>query len=287
MMPARVWCWTPNPVLETKFSEGRRIVSAGGKGHNVARQLCQWGLPVVSVVSKVGKEWLQVARNDGLPIREIPIRSIARTGWALVEGSGNRLDFFTEDPQWESADWGRCRKNLGRWIRPRDWLVVAGSVPAGAPRGGWKSLFLSLKKRGVRILVDGKGQLLCEALQAGVDWAKGNLGEVEDTVSRKGESRCLAAMRKISKGKTSLMVTLGSQGLAICHQGRPFRVPAPRIQVWDATGSGDVVTAALIYGIRKGWEIGKVAGFAVWAGSENAARRNQVVARLKGRGVFA
>ena len=79
MMPARVWCWTPNPVLETKFSEGRRIVSAGGKGHNVARQLCQWGLPVVSVVSKVGKEWLQVARNDGLPIREIPIRSIART----------------------------------------------------------------------------------------------------------------------------------------------------------------------------------------------------------------
>ena len=45
-----------------------------------------------------------------------------------------------------------------------------------------------------------------------------------------------------------------------------------------------MVTAALIYGIRKGWEIGKVAGFAVWAGSENAARRNEVVARLKGRG---
>ena len=120
-----------------------------------------------------------------------------------------------------------------------------------------------------------------------MDWAKGNLGEVEDTVSRKGESRCLAAMRKISKGKTSLMVTLGSQGMAICHQSRSFRLPAPRIQVWDATGSGDVVTAALIYGIRKGWEIGKVAGFAVWAGSENAARRNQVVARLKGRGGFA
>ena len=287
MMPARVWCWTPNPVLETKFSEGRRIVSAGGKGHNVARQLCQWGLPVVSVVSKVGKEWLQVARNDGLPIREIPIRSIARTGWALVEGPGKRLDFFTEDPRWKSADWGRCRKNLGRWIRPRDWLVVAGSVPAVAPLGGWRTLFLGLKKQGAQILVDGKGQLLCEALQAGVDWAKGNLAEVEETMNQKGGGRCFIAMQKISKKQSSLMVTFGSQGLAICHQGRPFRVPAPRIRVWDATGSGDVVTAALIYGIRKGWEIGKIAGFAVWAGSENALRRNTVVARLKGRGGFA
>jgi sugar/nucleoside kinase (ribokinase family) len=59
-------------------------------------------------------------------------------------------------------------------------------------------------------------------------------------------------------------------------------VPAPQIRVRDATGSGDVVTAALIYGIRKGWEIGKIAGFSGWAGSEKAARRDDVVARLKG-----
>jgi len=64
-------------------------------------------------------------------------------------------------------------------------------------------------------------------------------------------------------------------------------VAAPRIRVWDATGSGDVVTAALVYGICKGWDMAKVAGFAVWAGSENAARRNEGVARLKGRGGFA
>ena len=287
MMPARVWCWTPNPVLETKFTEGERIVSAGGKGHNVARQLCHWGLPVVSVVSKVGKEWLQVARKDGLPIREIPIRSIARTGWALVEGPGKRRDFFSEDPKWKTADGGRCTRFFRRNLRRGDWIVVAGSVPAGAPPRGWRTLFLGLKKQGIRIVVDGKGRLLREALEAGVEWAKGNLVEVEETVRRKGESRCLAAMRKISKGKTSLMVTLGSRGLVLGHEGRSFKVSAPRIQVWDATGSGDVVTAALIYGIRNGWEIGKVAGFAVWAGSENAARRNKVVARLKRRGVFA
>ena len=66
-----------------------------------------------------------------------------------------------------------------------------------------------------------------------------------------------------------------------------MKVSAPKIRVRDATGSGDVVTAALIHGIRKGWEIGKVAGFSAWAGSEQAARRDEVVERLKRRGVLA
>ena len=82
-------------------------------------------------------------------------------------------------------------------------------------------------------------------------------------------------------------MTRGARGLVIQVGKKRLAVPAPRVRLRDATGSGDVVTAALIYGIRKGWEIAKTAGFAVWAGSENAARRNEVVARLKGRGGFA
>ena len=99
-MPARVWCWTPNPVLETKFTEGRRIVSAGGKGHNVARQLCQWGVAAISLVPKTGARWLQFARGERIPVRQIPIRCEARMGWAFVDGSGERVDFFTQDPRW-------------------------------------------------------------------------------------------------------------------------------------------------------------------------------------------
>ena len=239
------------------------------------------------MVPKAGAEWLARAKKDRIPIWEIPIRAFARMGWALVLGPGERMDLFTQNPKWGKADWDRCALLLRRNVRKGDWLVVAGSVPNGARLGWWRKLFFELKKRGVRIVVDGKGQLLREALKSGVDWAKGNLEEVEETINQKGGGRCLAVMKKISKGRSSLMITLGSQGLVLCHEGRPCKVPAPKIRVWDATGSGDVVTAALIYGIHRGWEIGKVAGFAVWAGSENAARRNEVVARLKGRGVFA
>jgi fructose-1-phosphate kinase PfkB-like protein len=283
-MPARVWCFTPNPVFETKIESpgGRAVLSAGGKAHNVARQLHCWGVPAFSVVSKPGPDWLQAARRDRVPLRKVPIRSAARTGWAVVEAAGRRLDFFTEDPRWKSWDWNRCGLFLRRMVRSGDWLVVAGSVPSGARPGWWRTLFLGLRKKRVRILVDGKGQLLREAMQAGVEWAKANLAEAEETMQKKGASRCLEAMRNLSCGRSCLSITQGSRGLVLQAGKQRFPGRAPKIHLLDATGSGDVASAALIYGIRKGWEIEKVAGFAVWAGSEKAARRDAVVRRLKG-----
>lgn len=281
-MPARVWCWTPNPVLEIKFTHGQRAVSAGGKGHNVARQLRAWQVPAVSVVSEPGSDWLQAAWRDRVPIRKIPIRSSARVGWAVVEAAGQRLDFFTEDPHWKAVDWNRCGLFLRRMVRSGDWLVVAGSVPAGARSGWWRTFFHGLRAKGVRILVDGKGQLLREAMEGGVNWAKANLAEAEETLNQIGASRCLTAMQSLCRHETSLLITQGSRGLALQAGKQRFSVPARKICLQDATGSGDVVSAALVYGIRKGWEVEKVAGFAVWAGSEKAARRDAVVRRLKG-----
>ncbi len=280
-MAVRVWCWTPNPVLEIKFANGRRTVAAGGKAHNVARQLRRWAVPAISVVSKPGPDWMQTARQERVPVRELPVQSVARTGWALVEKEGVRCDFFTDDPRWNPTDWIRCGLFLRRAVRKGDWLVVAGSVPAGARTGWWQTLFLALKKQGVRILVDGKGQLLREGLEAGVEWAKANQEEAEETVKRKGARRCLEAMGVLSRNRSCLLITQGSRGLMMKVGRKIFAVPAPRIRLWDATGSGDAVTAALIYGIGKSWEMEKVAGFAVWAGSENAARRDAVGSRLK------
>ena len=286
-IPARVWCLTPNPVLEIKFSRGRTVVSAGGKGHNVARQLRRWKVSAVSVTAQTGVDWLRAARRDRVPIRQIPIQASARKGWALLEKAGERLDFFTQDPIWKKQDWSRCETFLCRNIRRGDWLVVAGSAPRGAPSGWWRFLFLELKKRGAQILVDGKSRLLREALKAGVNWAKANLAEAEETTGQRGPERCLRSMETLLRGRSGLLITLGSRGLVLRKGKTKLAVSAPKIQCRDATGSGDVVTSAWVFGILRGWEMEKVAGFAVWAGSEKAAQRGMVVKRLKGRGVPA
>lgn len=286
-MPVRIWCLTPNPVLETKFPDGRAVISAGGKGHNVARQLASWGVPAISLVPQAGRGWRKAAKKERADLCFLAVSAPARDGYAVTGVAGHRLDFFTRDPVWGLRDWSNIRGFLQRRLKTADWLVVAGSVPKGVPSGEWWKLFQTLKRKGVRLLVDSRGVLLREALQAGVDWAKANLAEAEGTMRQRGAKACLAGMRNLARGRCGLLLTRGSRGLVMLAGTTTMVVPAPKIQVQDATGSGDVVTAALIYGIHQGWEIGKVAGFAVWAGSENAARRNEVVARLKGRGGFA
>ena len=280
----RVWCFTPNPVLETKFEPktGRVVLSAGGKAHNVARQLCRWGLSAISLVADCGKEWSGAARRDGPRIVHLPVKTPARRGWAVLDEAGKRLDFFTPDPAWKGRDWGRVAKFLRGKIAPDDWLVVAGSVPKGAGAGWWRTLFLGLRKKRVRLLADSRGTVLREALDAGVDWAKGNLNEAEVTTGAKGGENCLRRMRQMSRKRSSCIVTLGPAGLLLEADEGQLRVRSPIILVRDATGSGDVVTAALIYGCFKGWPLKKTAGWASRMGAANAARADVASLSLRG-----
>jgi sugar/nucleoside kinase (ribokinase family) len=62
----------------------------------------------------------------------------------------------------------------------------------------------------------------------------------------KGVERCIPNL--IGNGTTGVIVTLGKDGLLAEVNGTMFSIPAPKVKVKDPTGSGDVVTAALIYG---------------------------------------
>ena len=157
-----------------------------------------------------------------------------------------------------------------RNLKSGDWWVVAGSSATGWPRGWWKKLIGDLQKKGVTVLVDSRGALLREAVEAGADWIKCNLEEAEETTGKKGFERCIRNLK--GKGTTGAVVTLGKDGLAADVNGSMFSIPAPKVKVKDPTGSGDVVTAALIYGEIRGWTTDKTlriaAGVGAWKVSQ-------------------
>ena len=128
---------------------------------------------------------------------------------------------------------------------------MAGSSATGWPRGWWKKLIGDLQEKGISVLVDSRGALLREAVEAGADWIKCNLAEAEETTELKGVDRCIRSLK--GDGTTGVVVTLGKDGLAAEVNGTPFFIPARKVRVRDATGSGDVVTAALIYGEILNW----------------------------------
>ncbi len=242
----RVWCFTPNPVLEKKFEEktGRCFCSKGGKGRNVARQLQQWGIPTFSV--SVSSSSILETDLGTEPGSDPKAGAGERQGWAWVREGIERIDFFTEDLKVGSREWRKIREYWMRNLKSGDWWVVAGSSATGWPKGWWKKLIGDLQKKGVTVLVDSRGALMREAVAAGADWIKCNLAEAEATTGMKGVERCIPNL--IGNGTTGVMVTLGKEGLVAEVNGTKFSIPAPKVKVKDPTGSGDVVTAALIYG---------------------------------------
>ena len=262
----RVWCFTPNPVRERKFvvGSGRVEVSAGGKGRNVARQLRAWGIPAIS---KTIFDVLASGSDVGSDPRE-------RVGWALVREGEERIDFFTEDLKIAKGDWRKIWEYWMRNLKPGDWWVVAGSSAPGWPKGWWKKLISDLQKKGVSVLVDSRGALLREAVEAGVDWIKCNLAEAEETTGMKGVDRCIRGLK--GDETTGVVVTLGKDGLAAEVNSGRILVSATRVRVLDATGSGDVVTATILYGEIQKWTMEKTLQTAVKAGALNTKGEGNV-----------
>jgi len=269
----RIWCFTPNPVLEKKIcvTSGRVTWSAGGKAHNTARQLHAWGVPVCSVIACSGetaRHWRKQARIEGVKTVQIPVEAPMRQGWAWVHEGTERMDFFTRDPKINLRDWARIGNFWLRTLRKGDVWVVAGSSAKGWPKGWWNNLILNLQKKGVTVLADSRGALLQEAVQAGADWIKCNLEEAEGTTEKKCVGVCLTKL--FGEGTTGVVVTLGEDGLQAEVNGTRIFIPAPKVKVKDATGSGDVVTAVLIYGEIYGWTIERTLRTATRAGAWKA-----------------
>lgn len=269
-----MWCFTPNPVLEKKFDEktGRCFCSKGGKGRNVARQLQQWGIPTISV--SVSSSSILETDLGTEPGSDPKAGAGERQGWAWVREGIERIDFFTEDLKVGSREWRKIREYWMRNLKAGDWWVVAGSSARGWSRGWWKKLIGDLQKKGVTVLVDSRGALMREAVAAGADWIKCNLAEAEATTGMKGVERCIPNL--IGNGTTGVMVTLGKEGLLAEVNGTMFSIPAPKVKVKDPTGSGDVVTAALIYGEIRRWSIERTLQSAVRAGARKAMGKGQI-----------
>jgi len=206
--------------------------------------LQQWGIPTISVSVSSSSILETYVGSD--PGSDPKAGAGERQGWAWVREGIERIDFFTEDLKVGSREWKKIREYWMRNLKSGDWWVVAGSSARGWPKGWWKKVIGDLQKKGVTVLVDSRGALMREAVAAGADWIKCNLAEAEATTRMKGVERCIRNLT--GNGTTGVVVTLGKEGLVAEVNGTMFSIPAPKVKVKDPTGSGDVVTAALIYG---------------------------------------
>jgi len=76
----------------------------------------------------------------------------------------------------------------------------------------------------------------------------------------------------IARGPSCVCVTLGRDGAICLWQGDILRVKGFKVKCVDSTGAGDVFHGGFIYGLSRGWHIGKVLDFANAAAALNCTR---------------
>ncbi len=87
----------------------------------------------------------------------------------------------------------------------------------------------------------------------------------------------------LSKGPTTVIVTLGEKGAHVTTADDSFRVPAPKVRCVDPTGAGDAFNGALAVALAEGEPIRSAVKFANYAGALTVTRDEVVPALPKRR----
>lgn len=258
-----------NTVAVPNFRTGevnrvaRSQLDAGGKGVNVASALADDGFRV-GVTGFLGRDndalFRALFERKHIADRFVRIAGATRTGIKIVD----HVNDTTTDINFAGQTGGpgelhALRAALEELAATCEWVVIAGSVPAGLPASIYHDLAASLP--GKRIALDASGEALRLALAAKPYLIKPNVVELREIMELplRDHADIVAAARELQQqyGITCVAVSLGADG-AIVVEGEQalLAVPAP-VEVASTVGAGDAMVAGLVSGAMRGLPLGE------------------------------
>ncbi|MBV8991677.1 MAG: 1-phosphofructokinase family hexose kinase [Solirubrobacterales bacterium] len=226
---------------------------AGGKGVNAARTLQALGREVL-VTGFAGGVTGEAARAElsasGLEDETVQVAGSSRTTLIIVDEDGEATGFSEPGPEVSADEWASLVARV-RSLLPRSQAVVlAGSLPPGAPIDGYGELISIAAPTGIPLLLDTHGDAVLHAVAAHPTIVKMNASELAGTV---GESEIIVGARALrERGAEAVVVSDGANGLVAISEHGIWQAKPPRRLRGNPTGAGDAASAALIAGVVDG-----------------------------------
>lgn len=227
---------------------------AGGKGVNVARTLAALGEDVVAVGLAGGRTGAAIrAELDAarIPYELVAIRGDSRATLSVVEAETEMTTgLYEPGPTIEAGEWRLLVETVRGLLRNADAVVLAGSLPPGAPASGYAELGRLAAAYDVPWLVDTSGEPLAHAVAVGPSVVKPNDEELRQVT---GGSDVLAGARELRlRGAQAVVVSRAEAGLVACTPAGCLCATVPEPVRGNPTGAGDAVVAALARGMVAG-----------------------------------
>jgi 1-phosphofructokinase family hexose kinase len=295
--PRRLVCVSVNAAIDKTAAVPRLVpgeihrpemlsVLPGGKALNVARAARTLGLDatVVAVLRGHAGDWMAEAlAARGIPTRAIRADGETRTCLSILDrATGSLTEFYEAGLMLRPAGWSAVEEAVRAELAADPGgalVVVAGSLPPGAPHDGCARLAAVAAGAGARAVVDVDGAHLAAALEARPWLVKVNAREAGaatgiPTGDEAGSLQAAAALR--ARGAVVAAVTRGPDGaVLIDDEGSAWRIGPPPETGPYVVGSGDAFLAGLAAGLAAGHPLPEAARLGAAAACANALRPGQ------------
>jgi 1-phosphofructokinase family hexose kinase len=261
-----------------------RVLSVvpGGKAANVVRAARHLGLAgeVVAVLGGHSGEWYREAlAARGIGLHAVDVAGETRTCLSVLdESTGALTEFYEAGVTLAAEEWPRIEARLREALATDGTgalVVLAGSLPPGAPVDAYRRLALVAGAAGARVIVDIDGEPLAAALAARPWLVKVNAQEaasVTGTASRTQEGAAAGARGLRDTGAANAIVTRGVHGAVLVTADGAWALgPMPAGHRGPySVGSGDAFLAGFLAAVARGRAPAEALRLAGAAGAANA-----------------
>lgn len=284
----------PGMALDTVNRITEMRTDPGGKGINVSKVIAKLGgesRAVGILGGESGRTLEKLLEGEPFATRFRFVEGQTRTNLKIIDREGHtNTDINEPGLTVTAAELDALLRELLAELRPGDIVVLAGSLPKGAPQDTYRTWTAACKKAGARVFLDADGALLAEGLKAAPYLIKPNDGELSRLAGKKLETleELTAEGRKLlERGIERVVISLGGRGALYLRKGSTIYAEGLRVPVGSTVGAGDSVVAALAYAEAQGLSEEEAVRLSTAAGAANvmcsgtqAAEREAVEALL-------
>lgn len=284
----------PGMALDTVNRITEMRTDPGGKGINVSKVIAKLGgesCAVGILGGGSGKMLEKLLEGEPFATRFRFVKGQTRTNLKIIDREGHtNTDINEPGLTVTAAELDALLRELLAEILPGDIVVLAGSLPKGAPQDTYRSWTAACKKAGARVFLDADGALLAEGIKAAPYLIKPNDDELSRLAGKKLETleELTAEGRKLlERGIERVVISLGGRGALYLRKGSTIYAEGLRVPVGSTVGAGDSVVAALAYAEAQGMSEEEAVRLSTAAGAANvmcsgtqAAEREAVEALL-------
>ncbi len=270
-----IYTVTLNPAIDktaviSNFTAGRvnRVENlredAGGKGINVSKCLKALGAESVAVLLLAGDAGQHLAgllEQEDLALLCGEAEGQTRTNLKIVAPAlGQNTDINEPGPRTSEDALNRLLALLCETLQPGDIVVLAGSLPVGAPADTYRRWTETLQEKGAKVFLDADGAAMAEGVKGRPFAVKPNETELARLLGKpmETEEQILAGgLELLELGIQQVMISLGGDGAFFLNEDGVYRAKSVKVEVKSTVGAGDSVVAAMAYGLQEGLPVEK------------------------------